>query len=69
MGSPSNNHAGTYWVNVIVDDGNGGSDNTNFTVVVELDTDLDGNPDTTDLDDDGDGTPDTSDDFPLDSCE
>ena len=33
---------------------------------IELDTDLDGDPDITDTDDDNDGTPDVSDSNPLD---
>ncbi len=68
-GTPSNAHAGSYWVNVTVNDGNNGNDSTNFTLSVNLDSDGDGVPDITDLDDDDDGTPDTSDDFPLDPGE
>ncbi len=65
-GTPNNAQAGIYNVEVTVDDGNGANDTRIFTLTVDLDTDNDGQPDTTDLDDDNDGTPDTSDDFPLD---
>jgi len=33
-GTPENSHVGSYYVNVSVDDGNGGSDFSNFTLVV-----------------------------------
>ena len=66
---PSNNDVGIYWVNLTVDDGNGGIDSTNFTLEVKRDSDNDGIADDTDPDDDNDGTPDTSDDFPLDPNE
>ncbi|MFW3146333.1 MAG: right-handed parallel beta-helix repeat-containing protein [Thermoplasmatota archaeon] len=33
-GTPKNDHIGAYWVNVSVDDGSGGTDWTNFTLVV-----------------------------------
>ncbi|MEW5937051.1 MAG: GLUG motif-containing protein [Candidatus Thermoplasmatota archaeon] len=52
-GTPS--AAGTFYVNVSVDDGSGGLDWTNFTLTVLADTDGDGIPDTQDDDDDGDG--------------
>ncbi len=68
-GSPGNELAGTYWVNVSVNDGNGGKDSHNFTVEVSRDTDGDGTPDSTDMDDDNDGIPDTADAFPLDPTE
>ena len=68
-GMPRNADSGTYWVNVSVDDGNGGTDYRNFTLTVLVDTDLDGIPDTTDPDDDNDGTPDVLDAFPLDPSE
>ncbi len=68
-GTPSNAEAGTYNVEVTVDDGNGETDTQTFSFTVNLDTDGDGDPDATDLDDDNDGTPDTSDDFPLDDSE
>ncbi|UCF08331.1 MAG: cadherin-like domain-containing protein [Thermoplasmata archaeon] len=42
-GTPS--IAGRYWVNVTVEDGNGGADSTNFTLTVELDTAGGGTPD------------------------
>ena len=34
-GTPLNEHVGTYWVNVSVADGNGGTDSTNFTLTVQ----------------------------------
>ena len=34
-GDPTNNDVGTYWVNISVDDNNGGYDYQNFTVTVE----------------------------------
>jgi len=68
-GIPSNDDAGTYWVYILVDDGNGGTDSTNFTFEVKLDTDLDGIPDDEDDDDDNDGVIDVEDDFPLDPNE
>ncbi len=70
-GTPTNDDAGNYWVNVSVDDGNGGTDFTNFTLEVVPDTDLDGVPDDTDTDDDGDGWNDTVEElagtYPLDN--
>lgn len=33
-GTPTDNEVGNYWVNVSVDDGDGGSDFTNFTLIV-----------------------------------
>ena len=66
---PVNADAGTYWVNISVDDGNGGIDSANFTLEVLMDTDGDTDPDITDSDDDNDGVPDTSDDFPLNHAE
>ena len=66
-GTPLGSQTGTYWVNVSVDDGNGGVISTNFTLTVILDTDGDGDPNIYDIDDDDDGTIDTHDDFPLDS--
>ncbi len=68
-GTPTNAQAGIYSVEVVVNDGNGGTDNQIFTLTVNNDTDGDGTPDITDTDDDGDGTPDASDDFPLDPSE
>jgi predicted transcriptional regulator len=34
LGTPANDDRGTYWVNVTVDDGNGGLDWSNFTLIV-----------------------------------
>ncbi len=68
-GTPSTTEDGTYNVEIIVDDGNGGIDTQTFILTVNLDSDRDGDPDKTDLDDDNDGTPDTSDDLPLDPTE
>ena len=34
MGTPDNSHVGWYWVNVSVDDGNGGRAHSNFTLTV-----------------------------------
>jgi len=58
-GTPTGADAGSCWVNVSVDDGNGGADSTNFTLEVLADTDGDGTPDVDDADDDGDGWNDT----------
>jgi len=69
LGYPRNLDIGTYWVNVSVDDGNGGTDFTNFTIEVKMDSDEDGTPDETDTDDDNDGFPDVEDDFPIDPTE
>ncbi|UCE74878.1 MAG: putative Ig domain-containing protein, partial [Methanomassiliicoccales archaeon] len=33
-GTPDNTHVGSYWVNVTVDDGNGGSDSINYSLTV-----------------------------------
>jgi hypothetical protein len=33
-GTPNNTHVGTFWINVTVDDGNGGTDSTNFSLTV-----------------------------------
>jgi len=66
---PSNDDAGTYWINISVDDGNDGTDSTNFTLEVKMDSDLDGIPDDEDDDDDNDGVIDVEDDFLLDPAE
>jgi len=68
-GIPSNDDAGTYWVYISIDDGNGGTDSTNFTLEVKMDSDLDGIPDDEDDDDDNDNVVDVEDDFPLDPTE
>jgi len=80
-GAPANATAGTFWVNVSADDGNGGVGWTNFTLTVTptiIDTDGDGTPDDEDdfpddaneiTDTDGDGTGDNADAFPLDPDE
>ncbi len=34
-GTPNNTHMGSYWVNVTVSDGNGGTNSTNFTITVQ----------------------------------
>ncbi|MCK4265823.1 MAG: tandem-95 repeat protein, partial [Thermoplasmata archaeon] len=57
---------GTHWVLVTVDDGNGGSDSVNLTIMILPDMDGDGTPDATDTDCDGDGVPNSEDDFPND---
>ncbi len=62
-GAPENANAGTYWVNVTVDDSNGGLDWTNFTLTVT------GTGTTEPTDTDGDGVPDDEDDFPNDANE
>ncbi len=54
-GTPGSNGIGSYWVEVSVSDGNGGSDLTDFTLEVFSDSDGDGIPDSEDTDDDNDG--------------
>jgi hypothetical protein len=66
-GTPTNLHVGSYWVNISIDDGNGGTDSTYFILTVFLDTDGDKNPDFEDNDDDNDGVLDWNDYYPLDS--
>jgi hypothetical protein len=66
-GTPMDLDMGSYWVNVSVDDGIGGTDSTNFTLIVLLDTDGDKKPDIEDMDDDNDGVNDSNDYYPLDS--
>ena len=68
-GMPGNEEVGSFWVNVTVADGQGGSDWTNFTLSVYPDFDGDGLNDTVDPDDDNDGVNDTQDDFPFDANE
>ncbi|MEW5936266.1 MAG: putative Ig domain-containing protein [Candidatus Thermoplasmatota archaeon] len=74
-GTPDNSDVGTWIVNVTVDDGNGGIDWSNFTLVIKPDTDGDGVPDDEDAfpndpeeweDTDSDGVGDNSDAFPDD---
>ncbi len=65
-GTPGISDVGSYWVNVSVKDGNGGTAHSNFTLEVKLaDSDEDGMPDDSDqfpddptewIDSDGDGT-------------
>ena len=68
--------AGTFQIDIVVNDGDGGIVRTNLTLVViesaidpGTDTDGDGIPDISDPDDDNDGTPDIDDAFPLDDTE
>jgi len=68
-GTPNGTQAGSYYVEVRVHDGHGGTGIRSFILTVELDTDGDGELDTTDPDDDNDGVPDTSDAFPKDPKE
>ncbi len=64
QGTPSG--AGTFWVNISVSDGKGGTDSVNLTITILPDLDGDGIPDPEDTDMDGDGVPNTSDAFPND---
>ena len=68
-GLPGNEEVGSFWVNITVADGQGGSDWTNFTLHVYPDFDGDGVNDIVDPDDDNDGVEDTQDDFPYDASE
>ena len=68
-GTPQTVNVGRFWVNVSVDDGNGGKDWSNYTLAVLFDNDGDGIPNLDDIDDDSDGVPDVDDDLPLDSTE
>ena len=59
-GTPGDSDSGIYSIEVIVNDGNGGTDSQAFTLTVNdvpppTDTDGDGTPDGSDADDDGDG--------------
>ncbi|MDO9537144.1 MAG: Ig-like domain-containing protein, partial [Thermoplasmata archaeon] len=55
-GTPTS--AGAFWVNVLVDDGNGGTDSANLTLTVTSSVVV--------VDTDGDGVPDSEDAFPTD---
>jgi hypothetical protein len=66
-GTPTNLNRGIYWVNISINDGNGGISSTNFMLTVLLDTDGDGIPNEDDEDDDDDGVLDENDYYPLDS--
>ncbi|MCK5039118.1 MAG: tandem-95 repeat protein [Thermoplasmata archaeon] len=67
--------AGTFQVDIIVNDGDGGIVRTNLSMTITdsadpgTDTDGDGEPDITDPDDDDDGVTDDLDAFPLDDTE
>jgi hypothetical protein len=64
QGTPSG--VGSFWALVTVNDGNGGTDNVNLTIMIL--PDLDGIPNPEDMDVDEDGVPDTSDAFPTDQA-
>jgi hypothetical protein len=68
-GTPGSSDIGSYWVEVSVSDGNGGSDLADFTLEVLPDNDGDGIADDEDSDDDNDGYLDDVDEFPEDEDE
>jgi hypothetical protein len=68
-GIPESNDIGSFWVEVSVSDGNGGSDLADFTLEVLPDNDGDSIADDEDSDDDNDGYLDDIDEFPEDEDE